>query len=223
MRRGWLLLGGIVLAVLALPAHQVFGEVYEAPYYLNQGPVAMQASYGPGSGPCGPVCGPVCDPCCGNSPATKLGRGVSNVLTGWMEVPKHVVTGVFNCNVTPLEGLGVGFFRGWGRAIERTGVGLFEVVTFPLPGYDPLLCPEYVSLEPACMNWRRGQYQGCWMPGCGCCPQPCDPCWGNVAAPRPVDNRMAMGGSSPSEPPAAGTPSGDRRPGPVIYPDKYLE
>jgi putative exosortase-associated protein (TIGR04073 family) len=231
MRRSMLVMAGLFLAVLVLPANEVLGEVYEAPYYQAARPN------------CGPVPGgPCCDPCNCGSPATKLGRGVTNVLTGWIEIPKHTITGVFNANVTPLEGVGVGLARGFGRAIERTGIGAFEVLTFPIPGYYPLLCPEYISLESNCMAWRTANYCGgcCPMPSCmPCCPPP-PPCgvgWGPPPMPRPdmaradmpqPDGRPLppppmMGRNTPPAPPTSAGSAGERAPGPVSYPDDYLK
>jgi putative exosortase-associated protein (TIGR04073 family) len=44
-----------------------------------------------------------------------------------------------------------GFFEGIGRTVGRTGIGVYEVVTFPLPnpgrGYDPV-CTDYLSPKP---------------------------------------------------------------------------
>ncbi|GMV66102.1 MAG: hypothetical protein AMXMBFR75_18990 [Candidatus Hinthialibacteria bacterium] len=240
-----MLVAGMMLAALTFPVHQVMGENYTAPYYSAPGPEIQQAMYG-GAGCAGgqgmgygPGCMTACDPCADEgSPATKLGRGVTNVLTGWLEFPKHTLTGVFNCNVTPLEGLGVGMARGMGRAIERTGVGIFEVVTFPIPGFSPLLCPEYISLESNCMAWRNDCYCGgncpppC--PSFNACPPPCPPpcppapCgppaggmsgW-NQALQKPA-NTMAMG--NPPSPMVPTGPARDRAPGAVTYPDDFLK
>lgn len=234
----------LTLAVVAVPAHDARGEVYEAPYY--------QTPAGPGN-PVGVV--GYCDPCWGAgysqqcfSPADKLGRGVANTLTGWLEWPKHVAIGIFNANVNPIEGIAVGFVRGFGRAVERTGIGLYETFTFPLPGYDPLLCPEFISLEEQCVDWRRGTYSGWCCPrpdNCNCQPQcepqyppPCPP--QNVCVPRPMSGwnpRPQMHASAgpppppqpqmrpiaePTGPPPSG-PAGDRTPGQVTYPDDYLK
>jgi putative exosortase-associated protein (TIGR04073 family) len=36
-----------------------------------------------------------------------------------------------------------GFVRGLNRSLIRTGVGLYEIVTFPFPSYDPIFLPEH--------------------------------------------------------------------------------
>jgi putative exosortase-associated protein (TIGR04073 family) len=224
MRRSVLVMAGLMLTVLIFPGTPVQGEVYEAPFYTEVSHPEIVQAGGPmmSAGPGG--CAPYCDPCCGDSPATKLGRGVTNTLTGWIEVPKHTLMGVFNCNVTPLEGIGVGLARGFGRAIERTGIGIYEAVTFPIPGYYPLLCPEYISLEQNCMRWRTAPYcGGCCTPPCGapsCCPAPCD--WGGG-----WNQAFAKGDPRPmppppgNAPPRAAAPSGG--PGTATYPDNFYK
>ena len=70
----------------------------------------------------------------------KLGRGAANFLTGWMEVPLNI-----GYRYTPRDaatsmftGAALGVMKGF----VRTGVGLYEVVTFFLPypeNYAPIL------------------------------------------------------------------------------------
>ena len=83
--------------------------------------------------------------CFAQDPFTKLGRGVANTLTGWVEVPKNI----YNTSVqeNAFVGAMLGLARGVGMAIVRTGAGLLEVVSFPFPApedYKPILEPEYV-------------------------------------------------------------------------------
>ncbi len=228
-----MLVAGLLAVAMLVPVQGVLAEVYEAPYYqAPQAEVAL-ASYGPmgpmpgqmmapGYGQMGPGCGYSGNPAECGSPATKLGRGVANTLTGWMELPKHTLMGVFSCNVTPIEGAAVGVFRGFGRAVERTGIGLYEVFTFPIPGYAPLLCPEYISLEGNCGCWRNEPYcsGNCCPPPCvPPCPNPCEGGWNQVFQKSAPDS-MAMG-NQPQTPPAA--PSRERAPGSVTYPDDFLK
>ena len=44
-------------------------------------------------------------------------------------------TAVFD---SPDAGFTVGVVRGFDRSLARTGIGVFEVVTFPLPPYGPM-------------------------------------------------------------------------------------
>ncbi len=74
----------------------------------------------------------------------KGGRGLSNFFFGWLEVPLGVhrryaaqdTAGSF------FTGLGLGFFKG----LVRTGVGIYETVTFFLP-YPEHFAPILPTLE----------------------------------------------------------------------------
>jgi putative exosortase-associated protein (TIGR04073 family) len=87
---------------------------------------------------------------------TKLGRGVSNtaeIVRGgeWRRSVEQ--TSVLE---SPEAGRTVGFITGLDRTLVRTGVGVFEVVTFPLPPYHPLFT-NYISANPA--------FPDCYRPG----------------------------------------------------------
>jgi len=78
---------------------------------------------------------------------TKLGRGLSNVMFGWAEIPvtfdKKLKQG------KPLGYLlGVVPVLGTARAVMRTTTGVFEAVTFPFSdrdvNYEPILEPEFL-------------------------------------------------------------------------------
>jgi putative exosortase-associated protein (TIGR04073 family) len=49
---------------------------------------------------------------------------------------------------SPDEGYTTGVIRGFDRSIARTGLGLYEIVTFPLPSYSPI-ATQYFSAHPA--------------------------------------------------------------------------
>ena len=80
----------------------------------------------------------------------KLTRGLVNLTTGWLEVPKQIH------HVGQEEGWLTGALRGpfdgIGMFAARTVAGAYEILTFliPLPfRYQPLLQPEYVwQAEP---------------------------------------------------------------------------
>jgi len=83
--------------------------------------------------------------CYAQDPAKKLGRGIANILTGWVELPKNIYDTSVEDN--PLSGLTIGLAKGIGMTIVRTGAGVYETVTFPFPipeGYTPVLEPEFV-------------------------------------------------------------------------------
>lgn len=84
-------------------------------------------------------------------PIHKLGRGVTNVLTGWIELPKQVHLGKQESN--PLEGMGQGLVRGVGRTFLRLGVGVYEAVTFPLP-YPKEFASPYQQMELSDYAWE---------------------------------------------------------------------
>ncbi len=76
---------------------------------------------------------------------TKLFRGIANLTTGWLEIPKQITF------TTQEMGGGAGatwgLVKGLGFAIARTASGAYELVTFPFPapdGYKPIMDPEYV-------------------------------------------------------------------------------
>ncbi len=75
----------------------------------------------------------------------KLGRGIVNTFTGWLEIPKGVVDESKANNV--FTGLTVGTIKGLGLGLVRTGAGIYETLTFPFPipeGYEPIVKPEFV-------------------------------------------------------------------------------
>jgi putative exosortase-associated protein (TIGR04073 family) len=84
-------------------------------------------------------------------PEQKLGRGVSNTfeITRLGDM-RHSVeqAGVFE---SPSAGYTTGAVSGLAQTVARTGVGIFEVVTFPIPmpgsGYGPLF-PHYLPPGP---------------------------------------------------------------------------
>ena len=71
----------------------------------------------------------------------KLGRGLVNVATGWIEIPKNVVNTTRDSSV----GIGVtwGLIKGIGNTIGRTLVGAGELATFFIPTHA-LVHPTYV-------------------------------------------------------------------------------
>lgn len=70
----------------------------------------------------------------------KLGRGVANVLGGWLEIPLNIQS-----RYSPSDtgsSLVTGVVHGVFRGLVRTGVGAYEVVTFFLPypeNFAPIL------------------------------------------------------------------------------------
>ena len=78
---------------------------------------------------------------------TKLGRGFSNVLLGWAEIPVTFDRGVKQGR--PLGYLlGVAPVLGTARAVIRTSTGVYEVFTFPFSdrdvNFNAVLEPEFI-------------------------------------------------------------------------------
>ena len=82
------------------------------------------------------------------TPVRKLGRGIANTFTGFLELPQNIV------DVAEDEGalaaVNYGIARGMAMTFLRTAVGVYETVTFlvPLPWeYEPILEPEFMMGE----------------------------------------------------------------------------
>ena len=77
--------------------------------------------------------------------ANKLARGVANIATGWLELPKQIY---ITCKEEGYaKGLTVGPVKGLGMTLVRTASGFGETATFfvAYPGfYDPFFDPSYV-------------------------------------------------------------------------------
>ena len=80
-------------------------------------------------------------------PERKLGRGVTNLseLARWGEMSRSIEeSALFGA---PGEGTATGMIRGANRSLARAGVGLYEIVTFPFPSYDPVFT-DYLTPGP---------------------------------------------------------------------------
>lgn len=74
-------------------------------------------------------------------PTKKLSRGFSNAMEftrmgEWRR--SYEQTYLWD---GPNAAYSIGFIKGFNRSLLRTGVGLYEIVTFPIPSYDPVLYP----------------------------------------------------------------------------------
>jgi len=81
-------------------------------------------------------------------PEQKLGRGLSNTfeVVRWGELRRSVELN----GVEPLPGTGYfGLIHGIDRSLARTGLGVFETVTFPIPTptYQPIFT-KYIAPDP---------------------------------------------------------------------------
>ena len=86
-------------------------------------------------------------------PTRKLGRGISNVLFGFTELPATI------CKVNNRQGnsagIGYGVSKGLGRSLFRFGIGWYEIVTFPAPCYKSSYRAPYRSNVP----WVNGGFE----------------------------------------------------------------
>lgn len=72
----------------------------------------------------------------------KLGRGVANVLCGWIELPVNVRLRYTEQDAP--TSLMTGVLYGVIKGLARTGIGVYETATFFLPvpaGFAPILPP----------------------------------------------------------------------------------
>jgi putative exosortase-associated protein (TIGR04073 family) len=91
-------------------------------------------------------------------PEQKLGRGVSNTfeIVRMGEMRRSIEqTAIFD---SPGEGYTAGVIHGFDRSLERTGLGIFEIATAPLPPYHPILT-KYFEPEPVFpASYKPGLY-----------------------------------------------------------------
>ena len=85
-------------------------------------------------------------------PIHKMGRGMVNVLTGWIELPKQIHLGSQEEN--PVTGLCWGLLKGGGMTVLRSGVGLYEFATFPIP-YPKKFSSPYESMGLDDYAWEE--------------------------------------------------------------------
>ena len=80
----------------------------------------------------------------GHNALRKLGRGVSNVLFGIVEMPNQYTKAVSDHGGA--AGITYGVPKGFARWIGRELTGVYEIVTFAVPfprGYKPVMKPEF--------------------------------------------------------------------------------
>ena len=115
-------------------------------------------------------------------PEVKLGRGINNSMeiVRWGEMGRSIEqSSLFDGANT---GFSIGVVRGFNKTLARTGVGLYEVITAPLPPYGPVWT-SYLSPSPAYPDsykpglrdaqslntddrvWFSGGSLAPWMPG----------------------------------------------------------
>jgi putative exosortase-associated protein (TIGR04073 family) len=71
----------------------------------------------------------------------KLGSGLANITTGWLEIPKTVISTTNEYNIA--LGITGGLFKGILHMLGRTAAGALDLITFPLPT-DPVVQPQFI-------------------------------------------------------------------------------
>jgi len=86
-----------------------------------------------------------CGGICNENAWKKLGRGLCNVVTFPFELPSQISKA--NISDGPMAAMTWGVVKGLGMTAFRALVGVYEVVSFPVPvpdGYKPILTdPEF--------------------------------------------------------------------------------
>ncbi len=90
-------------------------------------------------------------PAAAQDPIHKAGRGVSNVLACWIELPKNLHLGTQEDN--PVTGAAWGLIKGFGLGVTRLAVGAYEAVTFPIP-YPKAYASPYEAMELSDYPWQ---------------------------------------------------------------------
>ena len=90
-------------------------------------------------------------PAWAQDPIHKLGRGATNILTGWLEIPKNFSQGKEEEN--PFVGMLWGVVKGTGLGLTRMVVGAYETVTFPIP-YPAAYASPYEAMELSDYAWE---------------------------------------------------------------------
>jgi putative exosortase-associated protein (TIGR04073 family) len=86
----------------------------------------------------------------------KLGRGLTNTgeIVRWGEYRRTVEqTALFD---SPDSAYGVGVVRGVNRTLARTGIGIYEVITCPIPPYGPIFTDHFAPGPVYPDNYRPG-------------------------------------------------------------------
>ena len=91
------------------------------------------------------------------SPINKLGRGLMNTLTCFLEVPGEIYEE--SKEKDPFVGVTWGLVRGTCTALMRGLSGVYDVATFIIPPYNrPLMQPEY-AIQSFTEKYQRGTEQ----------------------------------------------------------------
>lgn len=88
-----------------------------------------------------------------HGPTRKLGRGISNLLFGWSELPTQIAE--VNTREGNSAAASYGVVRGVGRSLIRAGAGIFEIATFPFP----VMRGTYYPILESDTHWIHSGYK----------------------------------------------------------------
>lgn len=91
------------------------------------------------------------DPTIIRQPGEQLGRGIANVLGAPLELPQTMIE--LTDKHGDFAGATTGVAQGVWRAAMRGGVGIMEVITFPM-GWNNIIEPQYPMQPIRATNWR---------------------------------------------------------------------
>lgn len=89
-------------------------------------------------------------------PEHKLARGLDNTMevVRWGDMRRSVEQeAVFS---EPDVTYSYGLIHGFDQTIKRVGLGIYEVATFPIPSYDPVLTRAVPAAPPSPDNYKPG-------------------------------------------------------------------
>lgn len=76
------------------------------------------------------------------NPLRKIARGAVNTTLGWVEIPRQMIKE--NKAKGDIAAVFWGPLKGFAFFVGRTAVGLYEVTTFLIPPYKPVVTPEFI-------------------------------------------------------------------------------
>jgi len=79
------------------------------------------------------------------NPLRKVARGAVNATLGWVEIPRQMMKE--NKTKGDIAGVFWGPLKGFAFFVGRTAVGIYEVTTFLIPPYKPVVNPEFILSE----------------------------------------------------------------------------
>lgn len=93
-------------------------------------------------------------------PEQKLSRGISNTMeiVRWGDMRRSIEQGaVFSA---PDVNYSYGAVHGFDQSVKRIGLGIYEIVTFPIPSYKPIFTNSIPAVPQYPESYRPGIIAG---------------------------------------------------------------